>query len=418
MRNALSRRIVGLDIGTCYIRTVIAEIDSDGRIEVIGLSKIPSQGVRNGIIVNIDATKEAVQTAIEAAEQMAGVEVTDLYTTIGGAQVSSMKSTGVVGVDPKGLSTMPLEIKPEAKERALKSAKSMLIPYDEALLHIIPQEYLIDGKDYPDPIGNLGVRLEVKTLLVKVSKSSQGNIAECIARAGFELKKIMLKTLAAATATIHKDELALGSILIDLGGGSTDVIVINKSAPVFTASIPYGGNRVTNDIAQVLGVPFSVAEDLKLKYGSCWLEPEEEEDEVIIPSVGGLPPAVTNKKLLCDIISSRVEEILVSVKKEVVRHSGLKRLNGTIVLTGGGALMPGVVTLSQAVWNSTSVGQGTCSDFGGADTSYRNADFATVMGLVMTYKDDDSRASSKRSAKKQGSEPKKSFIKNLLKKIN
>lgn len=418
----MSRRIVGLDIGTCFIRTVIAEIDSDGRIEVIGLSKIPSQGVRNGIIVNIDATKEAVQAAIEAAEQMAGVEVTEVWTSIGGSQVSSMKSSGIVGVDPKGISTSPLEIKPEAKERALKSAKSMLIPYDEVLLHIIPQEYLIDGKDYPDPIGNLGVRLEVKALLVKVSKSAQGNIAECIARAGYELRNITLKTLAAARATLHKDEMTLGSILIDLGGGSTDVIVINKNAPVFTVSIPYGGNRVTNDIAQVFGVPFAVAEDLKLKYGSCWLDPSEENDEVIIPGVGGLPPAVTTKKLLCDVISSRVveilEEILSLVKKEAKRYSGLGRLNGTIALTGGGALMPGIVTLSQAVWNSTSVGMARCADFGGVDTSYRNADFATVMGLIISNKDDDGRASAKRAAKKQGGEPKMSFFKNLLKKIN
>lgn len=417
----MSRRIVGLDIGTCFIRTVIAEIDSDGRIEVLGLSKIPSQGVRNGIIVNIDATKEAVQNGIEAAEQMAGVEVSELCTSIGGAQVSSMMSTGIVGVDPKGISTSPLEIKPEAKERALKSAKSMLIPYDEVLLHIIPQEYLIDGKDYPDPIGNLGVRLEVKTLLVKVSKSAQGNISECIARAGFELRNITLKTLAAATATIHKDEMALGSILIDLGGGSTDVIVINKNAPVFTVSIPYGGNRVTNDIAQVFGVPFSVAEELKLKYGSCWLDPEEENDEVIIPGVGGLPPAITNKKLLCEVISGRVQEILEDilskVKKEARRHPGLERLNGTIVLTGGGALMNGIVTLSQAVWNSTSVGTGTCSDFGGTDTSYRNADFATVMGLIMSNKEESLRNLSKRNTKKQNMEPKKNFILNFLNKM-
>ncbi|MCI5830361.1 MAG: cell division protein FtsA [Spirochaetia bacterium] len=422
MRNTLSRRIVGLDIGTCFIRTVIAEIDSDGHIEVLGLSKIPSQGVRNGIIVNIDAAKEAVQNSIEAAEQMAGVEVSEVWTSIGGSQVSSMKSTGVVGVDPKGVSTSPLEIKIEAKERALKSAKSMLIPYDEVLLHIIPQEYLVDGKSYPDPIGILGVRLEVKTLLVKVSKSAQGNIAECIARAGFELRNITLKTLAAASATIHKDEMALGSILIDLGGGSTDVIVINKNAPVFTVSIPYGGNRVTNDIAQVFGVPFSVAEELKLKYGSCWLDPEEENDEVIIPGVGGLPPAVTNKKLLCDVISGRVEEILEEiltlVKKEAKRHAGLERLNGTIVLTGGGALMPGIVTLSQAVWNSTSVGAGTCSDFGGTDTSYRNADFATVMGLIMKNKDEDSSAVSKRSSRKSSGESKRGFFANLLRKIN
>lgn len=418
MRNVLSRRIVGLDIGTCFIRTVIAEIDSDGHIEVIGLSKIPSQGVRNGVIVNIDATKEAVQKSIETAEQMAGVEVIELYSTIGGNQVSSMKSTGIVGVDPKGVSTRPLEIKPEAKDRALKSAKSMLIPYDEVLLHIIPQEYKVDGKEYPDPIGILGVRLVVDALLVKVSKSSQGNIAECIARAGYELHNITLKTLAAATATIHKDEMALGSILIDFGGGSTDVIVINKNAPVYTTSIPYGGNRVTSDISQVLGVPFSVAEELKLNYGSCWLEPEEENMQVIIPGIGGLPPAPITKKLLSDIIASRVEEILLAVRKEVVRHSGLKKLNGTIVLTGGGALMPGVVTLAQAVWNSSNVRDGYGSDFGGADTSYRYADYATVMGLILRNKEDESRLASRKVAKKPGTTEKKSFFKNLLKKIN
>ena len=414
----MSRRIVGLDIGTCFIRTVIAEIDSEGNIEVIGLSKKPSQGVRNGVIVNIDATKEAVKQSIEEAEQMAGVEVVELNTSLGGSQVSSMKSNGIVGVDPKGLSTREMEIKYETKDRALKSAKSMLIPYDEVLLHIIPQEYIVDGQEYPDPIGISGVRLEVKTLLVKVSKSASGNIAECIFRAGYELRNITLKTLAAATATIHKDEMALGSILIDLGGGSTDVIVINKGAPVFTASIPSGGNRVTNDIATFMGVPFSIAEKLKLDYGSCWLEPEEENDEVIIPGVGGMAPQLSNKKILAEIISARVEEIMLAVRKEVVRHSGLTKLSGTIVLTGGGANMPGIVTLVQAVWNSSSVGIGTSADFGGADTSYRNADFATAIGLVLCNKDEDSKSSLKKTARKQTSEPKKSFLKNLLNKLN
>ena len=207
-------------------------------------------------------------------------------------------------------------------------------------------------------------------------------------------------------------------ILIDLGGGSTDVIVINKGAPVFTASIPSGGNRVTNDIATVMGVPFSIAEKLKLDYGSCWLEPEEENDEVIIPGVGGMAPQLSNKKILAEIISARVEEIMLAVRKEVVRHSGLTKLSGTIVLTGGGANMPGIVTLVQAVWNSSSVGIGTSADFGGADTSYRNADFATAIGLVLCNKDEDSKSSLKKTARKQTSEPKKSFLKNLLNKLN
>lgn len=414
----LSRRIVGLDIGTCFIRTVIAEIDPEGRMEVIGVSKKPSQGVRNGVIVNIDAAKEAVKEAIETAEQMAGVDVIELYTSIGGSQVSSMKSSGVVGVDPKGISTREMEIKFEAKERALKSAKSMLIPYDEVLLHIIPQEYIVDGTEYPDPIGISGVRLEVKTLLVKVTKASSGNISECIFRAGYELRNITLKTLAAATATIRKDEMALGSILIDLGAGSTDVIVINKGAPVFTTSIPSGGNRVTNDIATVMGVPFSVAEDLKLNYGTCWIEPEEENDEVIIPGIGGLDPLLSNKKVLFEIISARVEDILVKARNEVARHSGLTKLSGTIVLTGGGAMMPGIITLAQAVWNTSSVRIGECAYFGGADTSYRNADFTTAVGLVLRNRDDDSKGSSRKAQKKKSAEQKSGFFRNLLRKLN
>lgn len=414
----MARTIVGLDIGTCWIRAVIAEVNANDEIEIIGISKRPSQGVRNGIIVNIDATKNVIKETIEAAEISAGTTVVEVYTSIGGSQVTSLPSTGVVGADPKG-GNREVEIKMEAKNRALDCAQAVSIPLNEILLHILPQEYLVDGREYANPIGIKGVRLEVKTLLLKVSTSAYANINECIMRAEYQLRRITLKTLAAAYATLREDERDLGSILIDLGGGSTDAIVLNKDAPVFTTSIPAGGNRVTNDISEVMGVPFSVAEELKIKYGTCWLNEGEENEEVIIPGVGGLPPELTNKAALSEIITARVEEILVSAKKEVVRRSGLTELRGTIVLTGGGALMPGIETLAQEVWKTTAVRIGCCADFGGTDDSYRNADFATAVGLVLANKNDDSSAAvSRKVSKKQKQDSMSSWFKNLLKKIN
>ncbi|MGN0730129.1 cell division protein FtsA [Treponema sp.] len=418
MRNILVRTIVGLDIGTCWIRTVIAEVNANNEIEIIGISKKPSQGVRNGVIVNIDATRNVIKEAVEAAEISAGTTVVEVYTSIGGSQVTSLSSTGVVGADPKG-GNRDIEIRQEAKNRALECAKAVSIPLNEALLHILPQEYLVDGREYANPIGIKGVRLEVKTLLLKVSTSAYSNIKDCIMRAEYQLRRITLKTLAAAYATLREDERALGSILIDLGGGSTDVIVLNKDAPVFTTSIPAGGNRVTNDISTVLGVPFSVAEDLKIKYGTCWLNEGEENEEVIIPGVGGLPPELTDKSVLSEIISARVEEILVSARTEVIRKSKLSELRGTIVLTGGGALMPGIETLAQEVWKTSAVRIGCCADFGGSDDSYRNADFATAVGLVLANKNDDSSmATSRKISKKQKTDSKSNWFSNLLKKIN
>lgn len=414
------RRIVGLDIGACFIRTVIAEIDSDENIEIIGVSKVPSQGVRNGVIVNIDLARDAVRESIEAAEQAAGIDVEDVYISIGGPQVDSLSSRGLVCCDPRG-SSRRVEITSEAKRRALESAQSISIPFSETLIHIVPQEYIVDGIEIPDHtklIGTGGVRLEVKALLVKVSSTAFGNIKECIMRAGYLLRAVTLKTLAAAYSTIHSDEMDLGSVLIDLGGGATDVIVFHKGAPIYTTSIPAGGNRITNDVATVLGIPFAAAEKLKIEQGACWLDEDQEKEEVIVPGVGGLPPAQIERKFLCEIIYARMEEIMRSCAREVARHSGLERLDGTIVLTGGGALMPGVDVLTQEVWKTSSVRIGCSANFGGVDDSYRNADYATAIGLVLANKNDNLQDSnSKRMAKKHKGEAKTSAFKSFIKKF-
>lgn len=402
----MSEIIVGLDIGTCFIKVVIAE-SVDDRLEIIGVAKKPSQGLRNGVIVNIDAAMNSIKETIEAAEQMAGVEVTSVYTAIGGAQVESLNSKGQIGVDTTG-KRRSLEINENAKRRAIEAAKAIVIPLDKKLIHVIPQEYIIDGlTGYKDPIGSLGVRLEVQVHIVTASITAYSNIEQCIGRAGYALDGvIMLKTLAAAVSTVHEDEMELGSILIDMGGGTTDVMVLNKGSPVFTASIPVGGNLVTNDIAIVKGIPNAVAEKIKVESGCCWNTGVEEEEEVIIPGIGGQPPELTTRYELCQIIQPRIEEIFQMVKREVVRRANLTKLSGSIVLTGGGALLPGVVEVAQSVFGTTAVRIGESADYGGTESSYRETEYATAVGLVVANKDKAGEEKSRKKSRKVDEEGK------------
>ncbi len=382
----MSSIVVGLDIGTTFIKAVIGEVEEDDSVSIIGFSKKPSQGLRNGVIVNIDAAVAAINATVDAAEQAAGVDVTEVFTAIGGSQVESLNSEGDTVVDRTDR-YRTLEITEEAKNRAIGASTAISTPMDKKKLHTIPQEYFVD--DLPgvkDPIGTMGKRLKVKVHIVLANETACKNLDQCISRAGYECHGIWSKTLVAAFATIHEDEMDLGSILIDLGGGTTDVMVVNRGAPVFMASIPVGGNLVTNDIAVVKGIPVSAAEKIKVENGCCWLNGNEEGAEVIIPSVGGRPPEETTQFELCEIIQPRVAEIFSMVRAEVVHHANLTQLNGSIVLTGGGAKMTGVVELAQSVWGTTSVRIGEVSDFGGLDKGYRDPEFATAVGLVDSNK--------------------------------
>ena len=384
----MSRIVVGLDIGTSFIRAVIGEITPEKGVEIIGVAKRPSQGLRNGVIVNIDAAVSVIREAIADAELMAGVEVSSVYTAIGGSQVEGLNTQGQVGVDQSGR-RRPLAIDENTKNRVIEAAKQMPISQDKKLLHVIPQEYIIDGQPgYENPLGYMGVRLEVKVHLVSASVTTYAHIEQCVIRSGYLLDGVMLKTLAASYAAVHEDEMGLGSILIDLGGGTTDVMVYSKGATVFTASIPVGGNLVTNDIAIVKQISNATAEKIKLEYGCCWINGNEMDEEVIIPGLGGRAPEQTNRYELCQIIQPRMEEIFTMVRKEIVHKSNLKELMGNIILIGGGALMPGVVELAQSVWGTENVRIGEVADLGGADSSYRGADFATAVGLVVANKDE------------------------------
>ena len=395
----MSNIIVGLDIGTCNVRAVIGEVNDDGNVEIIGVAKKESEGLRNGVIVNIEATMSVIKDAIEAAEQKAGYEVTSCVTGIGGVQIESMNSKGLVAVSTHGKADR--EINQSDVERVLEAANAVQIPMDRKMLHVIPQEYIIDGmRGFKDPIHNIGVRLEAEVHIVTASRTAIQNISSCIERAGYQLDRVMLKTLAATQAVMLDEERELGSILIDLGGGTTDVLVIIHDAPVCTASIPVGGNLVTNDIAIVKGISTATAEKLKIESGCCWLQAIDAEQEVIIPGVGGRDPELTTRAELCQIIQPRMEEIFTMVYDEVSHRTNLTQLSGNIILTGGGALMSGAVELAESVFNTSAVRLGLPEKLGGIEEEYRSAEYATSVGLVLANKNIGSSAGGRRGADK------------------
>ncbi|MCR5725661.1 MAG: cell division protein FtsA [Treponema sp.] len=377
--------IVGLDIGTSFVRAVIGEINEDNVIEIIGVAKKESSGLRNGVIVNIEATMDCIKSVIEEAEQIAGYEVTSCITGIGGVQIESMNSKGVVAVSAHG--KRDREITQADVERVLEAANAVQIPMDRKMLHVIPQEYIVDGNPgYKDPINMIAVRLEAEVHIVTASKTAIQNITSCVNRAGYQLDRVMLKTLACAEAVMHTEEKDLGSIIIDLGGGTTDVLVILHDAPICTASIPVGGNLVTNDIAIVKGVPTAIAERIKVESGCCWLDLLDKDEEVIIPGIAGREPEQTTRSELCQIIQPRMEEIFTMVREEVMHRASVKQLAGNIILTGGGAQMPGAVELAETVFGTSSVRVGFPGNFGGIEEQYRTPEYATAVGLVTANK--------------------------------
>jgi cell division protein FtsA len=411
----LSRIIVGLEIGTSCIRCVIGQINEDDHLEIIGAAKRPSnKGLQKGVIVNIGAAMSAIKETIDDASVMAGVDVHSVYVAIGGVHVEGRCRSGGIPVDTTNRNRR-LEISNENKKHAIDSAIAVFLPMDKQILHAIPQEYKIDEiSGYKDPIGNLGVRLDVSVFLVTASKTACATIGECLSRAGLDVDGIYLKTLAEAEATLNTEEMELGSILIDIGADSTDAMVIYNGAPIYITSVPVGGNLVTSDIAQVKGIPRSVAEEIKIQYGCCWIEGNEAEEEVIIREIGSRPAELTTRYDLCAIIQPRMAEIMTMIRREIVKHSGLKELSGSIVVTGGGALMPGVRNLTQSIWGTESVRLGECADYGrlpgDAGFMYRKADFATAVGLGVSVKNSEKKQSKTVNSKRESSGEKIGFV--------
>lgn len=370
-----SELIVGLDIGTTKICAVVGEATPNG-VDVVGIGTCPSSGLRKGVVVNIEQTVQCIKKALEEAELMAGCEIRSVYAGIAGSHIKGFNSHGVIAV--KGG-----EVGPKDMERVLDAAKAVAIPLDREVIHILPQEFIVDEQNgIADPIGMSGVRLEVKVHIVTGAVSSAQNIIRSCHRAGLDVADIVLESLASAEAVLTPEEREIGVALVDLGGGTTDVAIFSNNSIKYTSVLALGGSNLSNDIAFGLRTPLLAAEKIKIKYG-CALADIVQKDEIIeVPSVGGRDPRRVSRRVLAEICEPRVEEILALVEQDLAQ-SGCKNLVGAgIVLTGGTALLDGVAELGEQIFNlPTRVGYPR--GVGGLKDVVMSPMYSTAVGLLM-----------------------------------
>jgi cell division protein FtsA len=337
--------LVGLDIGTSKVVAIVGEIKPDGALEIIGVGSHPSRGLKKGVVVNIESTVQSIQRAVEEAELMAGCEIHSVYAGIAGSHVRSLNSHGIVAIKDR-------EVLQGDVERVIDAAKAVAIPNDQKILHVLPQEYIIDAQEgIRDPIGMSGVRLEAKVHIVTGADSAAQNIVKCVQRCGLSVDDIVLEQLASSYAVLTEDEKDLGVCVVDIGGGTTDIAVFGGGAIRHTAVIPIAGDQVTNDIAVSMRTPTQYAEDIKIKY-ACALSQLANSDETIeVPSVGDRPPRRLARQTLAEIVEPRYEELFGLIRDEL-RRAGLEEQVATgVVLTGGSAKMEGAVELAEEVFH-------------------------------------------------------------------
>jgi cell division protein FtsA len=370
------RLIVGLDIGTSKVLAIVGEISPAGEVEIIGVGHHPSRGMKRGVVVNIESTVQSIQRAVEEAELMAGCQIHSVFAGIAGSHIASFNSHGIVAIKDK-------EVGIGDVERVLEAARALAIPADQKLLHILPQEFIIDKQDgIREPIGMSGVRLEAKVHIVTGAVSAAQNIVKCVRRCGLEVDDIILEQLASSLSTLTEDEKELGVCMIDIGGGTTDISVFTEGAIRHTAVIPIAGDQVTNDIAIALRTPTQYAEDLKQKYGCALTQLARREDELEVPSVGDRPPRKLSRQMLAEVIEPRIEELYGLVQAEL-RRSGFEDVLGSgIVLTGGSSKMEGMGDLAEEVFHMP-VRLGIPGYVGGLKGVVQNPIFSTGVGLVL-----------------------------------
>ena len=371
--------LVGLDIGTSKVVAIVGEIKTDGALEIIGIGSHPSRGLKKGVVVNIESTVQSIQRAVEEAELMAGCEIHSVYAGIAGSHVRSINSHGIVAIKDK-------EVVQGDVERVIDAAKAVAIPADQKILHVLPQEYIIDSQEgIRDPIGMSGVRLEAKVHIVTGADSAAQNIVKCVQRCGLAVDDIVLEQLASSYAVLTEDEKDLGVCVVDIGGGTTDIAVFGGGAIRHTAVIPIAGDQVTNDIAVSMRTPTQYAEDIKIKY-ACALSQLANPDETIeVPSVGDRPPRRLARQTLAEIVEPRYEELFGLVRDEL-RRAGLEESVATgIVLTGGSAKMEGAVELAEEVFHMP-VRLGVPQYVSGLVDVVSNPIHATGVGLLLYAK--------------------------------
>jgi cell division protein FtsA len=371
--------IVGLDIGTTKICCIVGEVVEFGPrpiIDIVGIGTAPSTGLRKGVVINIEATVESITKAVEEAELMAGAEITTVYAGIAGGHIKSFNSTGIVAVKDR-------EITQQDVQRVIDAAKAVAIPLDRETIHVIPQEFMINDQDgIRDPVGMSGVRLEAKVHIVTGAVSSAQNIIKCANRAGLNVAEICLEPIASSESVLCQDEKELGVILVDIGGGTSDIAIFKNGAVVYTGVLAIGGNHITNDIAVGLRTPQHDAEKLKIQYG-CALSGMVNANETIeVPGVGGRKPRVVLRRLLAEIIEPRAEEIFVLIQREVMKSGYHELLSGGVVITGGASLLDGLPELAEMIFEMP-VKRGLPHSIGGLRDVVNSPKFATGVGLLM-----------------------------------
>jgi len=368
--------IVGLDIGTSKIAAIVADLGSDGEIEIIGIGSHPSKGLKKGVVVNIESTTQSIQRAVEEAELMAGCQIDSVYAGIAGSHIRSLNSHGIVAIRDK-------EVMQADVDRVIDAARAVAIPADQKMLHVLPQEFIVDNQDgVHEPVGMCGVRLEAKVHLVTGAVSAAQNIVKCVRRCGLEVDDIILEQLASSYAVLTEDEKELGVCLVDIGGGTTDIAVFTEGSIRHTAVIPIAGDQITNDIAVALRTPTQYAEEIKKKYACALTQLASPEETIEVPSVGDRPPRRLARQTLAEVVEPRYEELLTLVLNEL-RRSGFEDICAAgVVLTGGCSKMEGVIELAEEVFH-VPVRLGMPGNVSGLVDVVRNPIYATGVGLLI-----------------------------------
>ena len=377
--------VVGLDIGTTKICAIVGEVTAAGGVDIVGIGTHPSKGLRKGVVINIEATVDSIKAAIQEAELMAGCEISHVYAGIAGGHIKGFNSHGIVAVKEKEVSDADVN-------RVIDAARAVAIPLDREVIHILPQEYIIDDQDgIKEPLGMSGVRLEARVHIVTGAVTSAQNIIKCAQRCGLTVADIVLEQLASSHAVLSQDEKELGVALIDIGGGTTDIAIWSNGSIVHTSVLAIGGDHITSDIAVGLRTPMDDAELIKQKYGCALQSLVEPEDTIEVPSVGGRKARQLSKQILTEIIEPRVEEMFSLVHQEIQRTGYEDLLASGVVITGGATLLKGMPELAEDILGLP-VRQGVPSNIGGLVDVVKSPMYATGVGLVMYGRDhEDSR---------------------------
>ncbi|EAT14872.1 cell division protein FtsA [Desulfuromonas acetoxidans] len=375
MSNRKENLIVGLDIGTTKICAIIASMTDSG-LDIVGIGTSVSRGLRKGVVINIESTVEAIKKALQEAELMAGCEINSVFAGIAGAHITGFNSQGVIAIKNR-------EVTSEDVQRVIDAAKAIAIPMDREVIHVIPQEFIIDDQDgIKEPLGMSGVRLESKVHIVTGAVASAQNIVKSCNKASVNVADIVLEPLASSEAVLSADEKELGVAIVDIGGGTTDLAIFVDGAIKHTAVLSLGGNHLTNDIAVGLRTPMAEAERIKHAYGSCLTSDIGKDETIEVPSVGGREPRILSRQLLAEILEPRVEEIFTLVNREIVRSGFEDLIASGVVITGGTSILPGMPELAEQIFNLP-VRRGVPQGIGGLIDVVNSPIYATGVGLVI-----------------------------------